>query len=299
MEFKTLRSMWGAPTSLDTTIRQTVEAGFDGIEGPVPEDAKRRGDLRRRLDDAGLLWIAEVTTGLRPGSSDDWWVPAPDATVEDHLSDLRRGAEAAADLGALFVSTMCGYDAWSWPQNLEFFSRGLDIERDTGVAICFETHRCRSLFNPWITRDLLQALPDTRLTCDFSHWCVVAERVVDTERAIIDLCASRAGHVHGRVGNAQAAQVADPRDPRHVRALASHEAWWSAIWDAQEARGMAVSTMNIEWGPDGYTPHLPFTDVPVVDRWDVICWMQDRQRERFAQRSRTGLADPLTTTLQA
>ena len=33
------------------------------------------------------------------------------------------GALRAAELSPLFVSTMCGYDAWSWAQNVDFFGR--------------------------------------------------------------------------------------------------------------------------------------------------------------------------------
>lgn len=302
MELKLLRSMWGAPPeapgsppgSYEVVIAQTVAAGLDGIEGPIPEDAAARRRLRAQLDEHELLWTAEVTTGLRPhsggGTPDDWWVPAKDLTVDDHLADLEHGIELAAHFNALFVTTMCGYDAWSWSQNVDFFGKALDLERSAGPAVYFETHRCRSLFNPWVTRDLLQLYPDLKLTCDFSHWCVVAERLIDSERDILELCAERAGHIHGRVGYAQGAQVPDPREPRFQAALAAHERWWDLIWQSQEARGFRVTTMNLEWGPDGYTPHLPYTDMPMVDRWGIIRWMADRQRARFASHRETALA---------
>lgn len=291
MELKVLRSMWGAPRNYDAAIAETVGLGFDGIEGPLPEDPAARRSLRAMLDEHALVWTQEVTTGLRPGNTQDWWVPAAACTVDDHLADLRRGAEIGRDFGVPFVTTMCGYDAWSWGQNRDFFGRALELERELGVTILFETHRCRSLFNPWITRDLLREYPAMRLTCDFSHWCVVAERIIDTELDIIKLCAERAGHVHGRVGYAQGAQVADPREPRFERALRAHEAWWDLVWASQEARGLAVSTMNIEWGPDGYTPHLPFTDMAMVDRMGIVKWMGDRQRRRFAGRGEVVTAD--------
>jgi hypothetical protein len=252
------------------------------IEGPVPESAAGRRRLAGLLAERGLGWIAEVTTGLRAGGPDDWWVPAPGLSVEDHLAELREGAERAADLGAWFVTTMCGYDAWSLAQNVDFFGRALEIERGAGIGVHFETHRCRSLFNPWITRDLLELFPAMTLTCDFSHWCVVAERLIDTEMDVLLLCAERAAHIHGRVGWAQGAQVPDPREPRFRRALEAHERWWDLLWAAQARRGLERSTMNIEWGPDGYTPLLPYTEMPMVDRWEIIRWMAARQRSRFA-----------------
>ena len=189
---------------------------------------------------------------------------------------------------ALFVSTMCGYDAWPFAKSLEFFSRALEIEKAAGIAIGYETHRTRSLFNPWVTRDLLMQLPDMRVTCDFSHWCVVCERLIDSEIDTLRLVAERALHVQCRVGHPQGPQVADPRDPAYAGALAAHERWWDLVWDAQLARGMTRLTMTPEFGAEGYMQTLPFTGQPVADLWDVIQWMADRQRQRFAARGAIG-----------
>jgi sugar phosphate isomerase/epimerase len=281
MELKLARSLWGAPASLAEAVQESAAAGFDAIEGPLPESPAELCAVRSLAAASGLGWIAEVTTGLAPGGRDDWWVPSPAATVGDHLRDLRAGAQRAADFGAWFVSTMCGYDAWSLHQNVDFFGAALEIGASAGLPVHFETHRCRSLFNPWITRDLLLHFPEMTLTCDFSHWCVVAERLIDSEEEILRLCAGRAGHVHARVGYAQGAQVPDPRAPRYGRALEAHERWWSLVWSAREARGEERCTMNVEWGPDGYTPLHPHTDEPLVDRWEIILWMAARQRSRF------------------
>jgi hypothetical protein len=282
-----LRSRWSAPDDLDVLFAETKEAGFAGLEGPVPEDAAGRSALRARLDDAGFVYVAEATTGIDPGGADDWWVPSPKAGVQRHLDDLARTLDGAPALGALFVTTMCGYDAWSLERNLEFFGRALELEKASGLAIGFETHRSRSLFNPWITRELLRQLPDMKLTCDFSHWCVVCERLLDSEADVLVLAAERALHVQCRVGHPQGAQVADPRDPAHARTLAAHERWWDLIWDAQERRGFARTTMTPEFGAEGYLQTLPFTGRPVADLFGVIRWMARRERERFAARAVT------------
>jgi sugar phosphate isomerase/epimerase len=281
MQLKMCRSWWGAPRSLEAMLEQTAAAGFDGVEMPVPESPDQRKRLCALLREHGLSLVAEVTTGLADQPTYDWWVPEPHFTIDDHLRDLRRAADHATDAGALFISTMCGYDAWSLSQNIEFFGRAIDLSRRSGIIISFETHRCRSLFNPWVTRDVIAALPEMKLTCDFSHWCVVAERLIDTEMEIIRQCAARAQHVHCRVGYAQHAQVAHPAAPEARAALEAHERWWDEIWRAQRARGMTVVTMTPEFGPDGYLPLLPYTRQPVADLWEIICWQAQRQRERF------------------
>ena len=121
-----------------------------------------------------------------------------------------------------------------------------------------------------------------KLTCDFSHWCVVCERLIDTEWSILELCAERAQHIQCRVGYPQHAQVSDPRAPEYQEALTAHERWWSLIWEKQRIRGMAQTTMMPEFLYDGYMQTLPYTNMPVADVWEITCWMAQRQRQRFA-----------------
>lgn len=282
MKLLLLRSVWSGSNDVDELIKQTVTAGFDGIEGPIPKEKSQQHQLRNHLTDRRLAFIAEATTGTDPDSKSDWWVPRGDRTLVNHLNDLKWTVDHAEEMGALFVSTMCGYDAWSWQQNVDFFGQALELERTSGIAISFETHRSRSLFNPWITRDLLAQFPEMKLTCDLSHWCVVCERLIDSEWEILEQCAQRALHIHCRVGYAQHAQVTDPRAPEYAAALAAHERWWNLIWQAQAQREMPQVTMNPEFLWDGYMQTLPFTQLPVADVWGMTCWMAERQRQRFA-----------------
>ena len=200
MKLLMLRSVWSGPSNLDELIQQTIKEGFDGLEGPIPKEIEQRREFRQKLDEHRLVYIAEATTGINSYSAEDWWIPQSDRTVQDHLDDLRWSVEHAVEMGAMFVSTMCGYDAWSWQQNIDFFGKALELEQDADIAIGFETHRSRSLFNPWLTRDLLLEFPAMKLTCDFSHWCVVCERLIDTEWNILELCAQRTLHIQCRVG---------------------------------------------------------------------------------------------------
>ncbi|MBW4661882.1 MAG: sugar phosphate isomerase/epimerase [Drouetiella hepatica Uher 2000/2452] len=284
MKLLILRSVWSGSHHLNELIEQTVADGFNGIEGPIPKDELQQRELRQHLSDRHLAFIAEATTGTDSDSATDWWIPRSDRTLTDHLNDLKWTVDRAEVMGALFVSTMCGYDAWSWQQNVDFFGQALELERASGITISFETHRSRSLFNPWITRDLLAQFLEMKLTCDFSHWCVVCERLVDSEWAILEQCAQRAIHIHCRVGYAQHAQVTDPRAPEYATVLAAHESWWDLIWQAQSQRGMLQVTMNPEFLWDGYMQTLPFTKMPIGDVWDTTCWIAERQRQRFGKR---------------
>ncbi|WP_210404506.1 sugar phosphate isomerase/epimerase [Chroococcidiopsis sp. TS-821] len=278
-----LRSFWSGSSNLDEWIQQTLRDGFDGLEGPIPKTSEQRCKLREKLNEHRLVYVAEATTGVDGDATKDWWIPRREFTIQNHLDDLRWSVEHAVQLGAMFVSTMCGYDGWSWQQNVEFFGKALALEKEAGIAISFETHRSRSLFNPWITRDLLLEFPSMKLTCDFSHWCVVCERLIDTEWDVLELCAQRALHIHCRVGYAQHAQVSDPRAPEYTQALEAHEKWWDLIWRNQAQQCMSETTMTPEFLHDGYMQTLPFSQVPVANLGEIVCWMTQRQRQRFAK----------------
>ena len=121
-----------------------------------------------------------------------------------------------------------------------------------GCEICWETHRSRPTFNPWATRDLLLEIPGLRLNCDFSHWCVVCERLVmDEEPEILGLCAERCRHLHARVGYPQGPQVPEPRDRLYRSDLEAHLRWWQVLVEAAEGRGAAEFSVTAEFGPDG------------------------------------------------
>lgn len=282
--------MWGGPPPPEgeLLVTQAVAAGFDGIEGPPPEESTACDLFKRLLVDHGLQYVAEATTGVDraycQAAQIDWWVPAPHKTPDDHLDDLKRTVDQAVDLNALFVTTMTGYDAWPFAQQVDYFGRALELEAQCPISISFETHRSRSLFNPWITRDLLTAHPSLKLTVDFSHWCVVCERLIDSEADIIQLCADHAWHIHARVGHPQGAQVPDPRPGSQAvyqRALAAHEAWWDAVWCSQDRRGFQTSTLTPEFGPEGYWHTNPYTGEPTCELWPIVQWQATRQRERF------------------
>jgi hypothetical protein len=220
--------------------------------------------------------MAEICTG---GS----YVPRAEATKTDHLGSLEKGLEAALRCGARAATVIGGRDAWSVSESVEFFGQALALASQAGIPVSFETHRSRSLFNPWVTRDLLRQLPALRLTCDFSHWCCVTERLVlDSEPGILSLCAERVSHVHARVGYDQGPQVPHPAAPEYREELEAHERWWAALWAEQEAQGREVFTMTPEFGPDGYLHLMPFTREPVADLAEVNRWMASRLRERFA-----------------
>lgn len=284
MKLHVYHSVWGNRSNGPSAIATARVSGFDGIEGPAPANPQERRDWSAQLADAGLDYIAEICT---MGS----FIPPGGATPADHFESLRTQMDAALECAPRFITTLAGSDSWPIADKVAFLGKAVELARELGIVLSVETHRSRCLYSPWVTREVLRQLPDLRLTCDFSHWCCVCERLVlEEEPALLALCAARAHHFHARVGYDQGPQVPHPGAPEYASALDAHERWWDVLWDAQERAGRSISTMTPEFGPDGYLHTVPFSAVPVADLADLNLWMAERQRSRFADRFSTRAA---------
>lgn len=282
MRLEVFKTLWGAVGSGApyATFRDAIPAiaaeGFDGVAFALiartfEPDIGELGELRELCDEHDL---AIATLVMSEGS-----------TVGDHLASLRADIEEAEVLRSRHLMAHGGADWFDDGQATEFFSEALAMQRDLGLTIGYETHRTRILYNPWTTSRMLDRFEDLQLTIDFSHWVVVAERLVDDQLDIVRQAAERAVHLDARVGSSQAIQVADPSAPEEAETLAAYLRWWGIVWDAQERRGIDVSTVVPEFGPPPYQPVLPHTGKPITDLWQVCGWMAGRLRSEFAERT--------------
>ncbi len=274
MELRLFKTLWGHTGSLDEAVAQVLAADFDGLEGPAPEDAGRARQFKSLLGDSGLGYIAEITTA---GS----YVPERRASLQQHIDSFAEKLEHSLRMEPLFITCLGGCDAWEEQKNIEFFGAAISLADAAGISVSFETHRSRAFFNPWVTDRIVGQLPRIRLTCDFSHWCVVCERLMDTELDVLERLAPHAHHIHARVGYDQGPQVPHPGAPEYEYALRAHQSWWEMIWRRQIEGGNTFSTVTPEFGPDGYLHELPYTRKPVADLWELNRWMGNEERSHF------------------
>ncbi len=274
MKLENFKTMWGFEGDFETACIQAKEAGFRGIEGRSPLHQEERNHWKACLKKYDLSFIGEIVTG---GD----FVPSRHYSLQEHIYDVETGIKNSLELNPRFMNCMGGCDAWCEEDSIAFFKGAIDIAKRYGIEVSFETHRSRSLFTPWVTRRMVKAVPEMKLTLDISHWCVVSERLMNTELDTIRAISPNVHHFHARVGYAQGAQVPHPAAPEYKEALQSHQECWEIAWDAQKLKDMQIITMTPEFGPDGYLHTLPFTDMPVADLWEINCWMAEREKMHF------------------
>jgi len=265
MEPLICHSLWGYAGDLEGAIQRARCHGFDGIEANLQHpvfSGLEPGAIQAVLQQAGLALIVELVTG-------GGYVPALELGPEQHLAELEQLLAEAQALRPLRISVITGSDSWPLVEQHRFLERAVALAGGSAAPVSFETHRSRSLFNPWTIAELLQAHPRLRLTADLSHWCCVSERLMEAQLAPVQAMADRVDHIHARVGHPQGPSVAHPFAPEAAQALAAHRGCWQLFLRRQRARGHAPITVTPEFGPDGYLPLLPFTAVPVADLLEI------------------------------
>ena len=274
MRLEIFRTLWGYRGSWQQALDEALGAGFDGIEARIPETAAQRAINARLLREQNVPYIATLftSTPVLPRQSDSPHV---------HLEDLRRKLDWAAELGPRLVNVLPGNDRWSLSEQVDFFARAVELADASGLKVCFEIHRGRSLYSPWVTLDVIRQVPELRFTSDISHWLVTCERLLDDPADDLSGFIERVDHIQARVGYDQGPQVPHPGAPEYAEVLAFHQRHWESIWSSQEKRGLQTTTLTPEFGPDGYLHHLPFTDVPVADLWQLNLWMARCERQHF------------------
>ncbi len=274
MKLQLVRHLWGVDLSEGYTTHAKLwrEAGYTALEGSlrfVP-DAQA---LRRALRDEGFAWIPQIFSHMQHGGG----------TVPQHIESLREQIGECLDAEPLFFNGQTGSDHWTLEEAEEFYHAVAGMEREFSVSIVHETHRSRFLGSPWSTARLLERIPELKLTCDFSHWVCVAERLLADAPEAMAQASARCYHLHARVGYEQGPQVPDPRDPAWAKHLQAHERWWDLCWAAAQARGEQTVTLTPEFGPPPYQHTLPFSHAPVGNLAEVCDWMAHRQAGRFRE----------------
>lgn len=102
------------------------------------------------------------------------------------------------------------------------------------------------------------------------------------QQAAVEKAIAHTAHIHSRVGFTEGSQVMDPRAPKWKEVVETHVGWWQKVYQKNCAAGM-TTTVTTEFGPYPYLQHLPYTQVPIYDQWEVNIYMMTLLRKRLTR----------------
>lgn len=252
--------------------RKVKEAGYDGVETDVPNDIRAREEMLQSLEASKLLLIAQ-----------HWETSDPD--FESHLDEYTERIARLASARPLFINSQTGKDYFSFRENNLLIQKANGIANSTGVPVYHETHRGKFSFAAHITKNFIDRDDSLRLTFDVSHWCAVAESLLEDQQDAVTAAISRTRHVHARVGHTQGPQVIDPRSEPYQQALQFHLQCWDRIVEFNIAKGEAMLTFTTEFGPAPYMLHDANTNRPLADQWELNLYMKNLLSSRYVKKS--------------
>jgi sugar phosphate isomerase/epimerase len=248
--------------------KQVSEAGYAGIETPIPFDEAGRNEIREALDEYGLLLIGQYYQSF-------------EKDFEAHQSNYRLHLENLRLLNCVLIDAQTGKDYYSTAQNVALFEMAARFSAESGIRVAHETHRNKALYAAHRFGELLQGFPDLQITADFSHWCCVSESLLEQQEDAVKLAISRTIHIHSRVGYEESPQVPDPRAPEYRQAFEAHLRWWDEIIVARRNEGCQHFTITPEFGPPPYMQTVPFSQTPLAGQWEINLFMMQYLEERY------------------
>ena len=250
--------MWD--DELEVFLQRVRDSGFEATEIYLGSLRESPPEIARLHDHYGLDLIGQILT---QGDS-----------FRDHINSLESQFEFAAQCQPAFINSHTGRDIFAFEENLQIFRRLIQLSQSSGILILVETHRGRPTYSAIETRRYLEALPELRLTADFSHWMVVHESNLADQQGNVEIAMARASYIHARVGYAEGPQIPDPRAPEWQHAVETHVQLWQQIIDHHKQNGTETLYITPEFGPPAYMHTMPFTNQPVGDVWEQNVYMR-------------------------
>ena len=240
------------PWTLEEKVARCRDAGYKHIECSIVDDEAGR-EVLQALSKFEMPW-ALINRFKTPQQTRD---------------AVRFGAAN----GALWVACQPASAFHSLHEVLEIVRVGNDVAAECGLPFFVETHRDTFTENIPQTLQLIDAIPDVKITADFSHFVVVgefygwkSEGALERLQPIIE----RVAHLHGRISNGQSVQV-DVGDGSGEEGTPAE--FFTRLWAAmfhnwrQTAQLGDVIPFTSELGPSRYAITLP-NGSEFSDRWE-------------------------------
>lgn len=262
MEIRFIYPRWGSADMKWSAFLKKVKCnGYHGVEIDLPLDIQKN-EIRSLLKEFELDFVGQ-----------HW--ETKEVNFKKHKDQFKRHLYNLAEAEPLLINSHTGMDFFSFTENAELIELAFEIEDETGVAISHETHRSRFSYAAHICFQYLQAFPSLKLTSDFSHWCCVAESLLENQIETTDLAIKHTYHIHARVGSSQSPQVIDPRIDTYKSEMLQFKKWWfSMLKNAQNEQRNFIS-ITPEYGPFPYALLHPKTGKLLAEQWEVNQFVKD------------------------
>lgn len=218
-------------------FKKVKTAGYDGVETGIPPIAEAE-EFREGLNKYKLKFIAQ-----------HWETNSAD--FDAHKTEYTERIKALAQLKPLFINSHTGKDYFTFEQNTALIQAASQISAESGIPIFHETHRGRFAFAAHITKSYLEH-SSPQLTLDVSHWCSVAESLLQDQADAVELAIGHTRHIHARVGYEQGAQVPNFILPLYSDSLQFHLKCWDEVVSNNRNKGHQMLSFTPEFGPPPY-----------------------------------------------
>ncbi|MEZ4969971.1 MAG: sugar phosphate isomerase/epimerase [Flavobacteriaceae bacterium] len=257
MQIKFIYPRWGSTDlSWSVFLNKIKKAGYQGVEIDLPLESFKKKEICAMLKDLELDFIGQ-----------HWQTTEVDFTK--HREQYKRHLYHLVEANPLFVNSHTGMDFFTSRQNSVLLETAHEIELDSGVIITHETHRSRFSFAAHACLPYLEKYPFLKLTSDLSHWCCVAESLLENQPIAVKKAIAHTYHIHARVGSAQSPQVVDPRDGNYKTELGQFTEWWGLMIKNAQDKNRSYITITPEYGPHPYSIYRSNTKIPLGDQWEI------------------------------
>lgn len=269
--FQSLWAMGGLPgVDLDNDVQgaldRIVAAGFDGVGVNLFRTARAEATARR-MAEAGLSWEAQ-------------------ALVRD-ADQLARYLDQAIALGAAdHVNIQVVNVAASVGEAIDLMASLLATSKDCSIPVFYETHRGRVLNDLFWTADILDALPELRVTGDLSHYVTAHEMELPIAPHLaerLDKVIARCAVFHLRIAGPNQVQL-PVEAPVSADWRAAFEGWWGQGMRHWLAKAGDDDSLPIvcELGPPPYAIVDP-EGRELTDRWTEALALKSSIQRLFSQ----------------
>lgn len=258
---------WGQKNEgWDAFFKKVKRAGYDGVETGMPPENELK-EFREGLDNYQLDFIGQ-----------HWETSTEDFEV--HKAEYAQRLRSLAALKPLFINSHTGKDHFSFEQNIVLLELASRIAAKAGIPVFHETHRGRFAFAAHITKGYLErAHPE--LTLDVSHWCSVAESLLQDQAEALGLALGHTRHIHARIGFEQGPQVPDFMLVQYRSALQFHLECWDQVVFNNRKEGRPLLCITTEFGPPPYM-QLISAEEAAEKQWKLNEAMMRLLQERYS-----------------